>query len=341
MAQVPFVKGGAEYLCDNLYKELVARNYEVEYIKIPFKWYPPQEIINNSLIWRLLDLTESDGKKIDGVICTKFPSYVINHPGKVTWLFHQHRPAYDLAYSGYDDLAPHKALGEIVRKKIISIDNMSLKESRKIFTISRNVTARLEKFNRISSEVLYPPPPFSGRYYCGTFDNYILYPSRLDPKKRQELVIRSMKFVRPSLTLKIVGTGPHLDFLKRVAKDCGVEKKVEFLGFIPEKELLDLYANALCVSYTPLDEDLGYVTMEGVLSRKPVITCSDSGGSLEFVEDGVTGYVVAPAPEKIAEAVNKIWSDGSAKKMGENGYKKFGNLFQSWDVVIKKLLDPL
>ena len=115
------MKGGAEFLCDNLFKELVQRNYEVEYIKIPFKWYPPQEIINNALIWKLLDITESDGQKIDGIIATKFPSYLVKHPNKVTWLIHQHRSAYDLAFSGFDDLARYDALGDIVRKKIVSI----------------------------------------------------------------------------------------------------------------------------------------------------------------------------------------------------------------------------
>jgi glycosyltransferase involved in cell wall biosynthesis len=341
MPQVPFVKGGAEYLCDNLYNELVARNYEVEYIKIPFKWYPPQEIINNALLWRLLDLTESDGKKIDGIISTKFPSYVIKHPRKVTWLFHQHRPAYDLAFSEYDDLTPHKGIGDIVRRKIVSIDNMSLKESRKIFSISQNVTNRLDKFNQIPSEVLYPPPPFNGKYYCKNFDNYILYPSRLDPKKRQELVIKSMKFISSDLKLKIVGTGPHLNYLKNVAKEYDVEKRIEFLGFVPEKELLDLYANALCVPYTPVDEDLGYVSMESILSKKPLITCDDSGGSLEFIENGVSGYIVKPTPDKIGDAINTIYYDGSAKKMGENGYSKFRNKLLSWDAVIEKLLKPL
>jgi glycosyltransferase involved in cell wall biosynthesis len=341
MAQVPFVRGGAEYLCDNLFRELVDRNYEVEYIKIPFKWYPPQEIITNAMIWRMLDITESDGEKIDGIICTKFPSYVINHPGKVTWLFHQHRPAYDLAFSGYDDLALHKGLGEIVRKKIYSIDSMSLKESRKIFSISENVTIRLKRFNNIPSEVLYPPPPFNGRYYCGNFENYVLYPSRLDPKKRQELVIRSMKYVDPDLKLKIVGTGPHLQYLMQVARDEGVGDRTEFLGFIPERELLDLYANALCIPYTPLDEDLGYVAMEAILSRKPLVTCSDSGGSLEFIDNGSTGYVVPPDPEQIGKAITMIAAGGVAKKMGETGYKKFSKHLLSWDNVIKKLLRPL
>jgi hypothetical protein len=97
--QVPFVKGGAEYLCDNLFSEMIKRNYDIEYVKIPFKWYPPPEIISHSLIWKLMDLSESNGSKIDGVITTKFPSYLIHHQNNVVWLIHQHRSAYDKAYT--------------------------------------------------------------------------------------------------------------------------------------------------------------------------------------------------------------------------------------------------
>ena len=81
--------------------------------------------------------------------------------------------------------------------------------------------------------------------------------------------------------------------------------------------------------------------MESILSKKPIITCTDSGGSLEFIENGVNGYVVEPAPEKIGESINKIFNEGSAKKMGEIGYKKFKNNFQSWDTVIKRLVEPI
>jgi glycosyltransferase involved in cell wall biosynthesis len=339
--QVPFMKGGAEFLCDNLFSELVKRGYEVDYIKLPFKWYPPQEIINAALMWKLLDITESDGQKIDGIITTKFPSYVVSHPHKVTWLIHQHRSAYDLAFSGFDDLAHYDTLGDIVRKKIVSMDNKSLKESKKIFSISQNVTNRLKRYNNLKSEVLYPPPPFDGKYYCKKFENYILYPSRLDPIKRQDLVIKSMKYVNNELVLKIAGTGPHLDYLKHVARDCGVLDRVEFLGFVPDCELLDLYAHAFCIPYTPLDEDLGYVAMESILSKKPLITCTDSGGSLEFIENEVNGYVVEPSPDRIGDAINKIFEEGSAEKMGELGYRKFKNNFLSWDQVIKKLMESI
>ena len=57
-----------------------------------------------------------------------------------------------------------------------------------------------------------------------------------------------------------------------------------------------LYATCRGVLYVPFDEDFGYVTVEAFLSRKPVVTASDSGGPLEFVEDGASGFVAAPEP---------------------------------------------
>ncbi len=81
------------------------RGYEVDLIAIPFKWYPPEQIVNSIHLWRQLDLSEADGKKIDLLITTKFPSYMANHPNKVLWLVHQFRQAYDLyetPISGFD-----------------------------------------------------------------------------------------------------------------------------------------------------------------------------------------------------------------------------------------------
>ena len=59
---------------------------------------------------------------------------------------------------------------------------------------------------------------------------------------------------------------------------------------MPDERLIELYANALAVVYAPIDEDYGYVTLQAFLAGKPVITSSDSGGVLEWVEDGVTGW---------------------------------------------------
>jgi glycosyltransferase involved in cell wall biosynthesis len=339
--QVPFVRGGAEYLCDNLYSEMIKRDYEIEYIRIPFKWYPPQEIISGAMIWKLLDLSESNGARINGVISTKFPSYLVTHPNNVVWLIHQHRSAYDKEFTIYDDLIPYDKYGEIVKKKIHEMDSSSLKSARKVYTIADNVTNRLSKYNNIAGTTLYPPPPLTGRYYGKKYEDYIIFPSRLDSLKRQDLVIKSMKWVKSDIKLKIIGEGPELIRYRKLALEYNVSKRIDFCGRVTDEELLDLYANTSCVLYTPFDEDLGFVTMESFFSKKPVITCSDSGGSLEFVDDGKNGYIVEPEPLKIAEKIDSMIQNSLSRQMGEKGYQKIHGLNLSWDSVIRKLVEPM
>ena len=78
--QVPFVRGGAEIFADTLVDELRARDHETELVTVPFKWYPGTRVLDQAFLWRLLDLTESDGRPIDLVVATKFPSYCVRHP---------------------------------------------------------------------------------------------------------------------------------------------------------------------------------------------------------------------------------------------------------------------
>jgi len=340
-AQVPFVRGGAEALCDSIYRELIKKGHEVEYIKLPLKWYPPQEAINSCLAWRLLDLTASNAQKIDGVIATKFPSYIIKHPNKVVWLIHQLRSAYDLAHTPFDDFMSYGKMGEIVRTKIHDIDNRCLDESKKVYTISQNIANRLWRFNKIKGEPLYHPPPLMGRYSSESSEDYIFYPSRLESVKRQELVISSMKYLKSDLRLKIAGTGSQLENYKILAKEYKVADKIDFLGYVSDDDLLEIYARSMCVAYVPFEEDLGYVTLESFLSKKPVITCKDSAGPLEFVEDGINGYVVEPSPEKIAESIDKLYRENTYKAMGERGYNKVNNMNLSWDIVIERLMEPI
>ncbi|HYP40448.1 MAG TPA: glycosyltransferase family 4 protein, partial [Chloroflexia bacterium] len=122
-------------------------------------------------------------------------------------------------------------------------------------------------------------------------------------------------------------------------RELGLQKRVRWLGPVPDSEKIAAYAHALGVVYPPVDEDYGYVTLEAMLSSKPVITCSDSGGPLEFVRDDETGLVVEPSPEALASALDVIWEDRQrAKAWGEAGRKLYDSLDISWSTVVKKLL---
>src|SRR5918912_1397481 len=95
--QVPFARGGVEIFTDDLVSELRARGHEADLVTVPFKWYPGERVLTQAFLWRLLDLDEADGRSVDLVVATKFPSYAIRHPRKVVWLLHQFRQAYELA----------------------------------------------------------------------------------------------------------------------------------------------------------------------------------------------------------------------------------------------------
>ena len=123
---------------------------------------------------------------------------------------------------------------------------------------------------------------------------------RLETVKRAHLAIEAMARVDCPIELRLAGEGTQRANLEALASRLGVSDRVRFLGAVDDETLLGLYADALAVVYVPYDEDFGYVTLEGFLARKPVITAADSGGPLEFVVDDVNGAVVAPDADAIA-----------------------------------------
>ena len=112
---------------------------------------------------------------------------------------------------------------------------------------------------------------------------------------------------------------------------------MELLGFVNDETLVDLYSKALAVLYVPYDEDYGLITIEAMMSGKPVITASDSGGPLEFVKDDQTGYVTKAEPQRIAEKINYlIENPQEARRMGEVARRRVEDI--TWEVVITGLL---
>jgi glycosyltransferase involved in cell wall biosynthesis len=272
---------------------------------------------------------------IDMVIPTKFPSYLVRHPLKVPWLFHQHREVYDLYGTPYCSFTDDPEEQEI-RQTIIRMDSKTLRESPSIFTISKNVSARLEKYNGIQSSPLYPPPRYAGRYRSGPFGDYALYAGRLDPLKRCDLLIEALRHTESRARLVIAGAGPQRENLERQVERLDLGERVVFAGFVPEDELLDLYAGSFGVLYAPVDEDYGYVTVEAFLSGKPVVTCTDSGGTLEFVEHGQSGLIVEPNPEAMGSAVDELFHNREmAREMGEAGRPRVSDI--GWDLVVDSL----
>jgi glycosyltransferase involved in cell wall biosynthesis len=337
-AQAPFVSGGAEIHVRELVKSLAARGFRVDVVSLPFHAYPPSEVVRQALAWRLLELRHTTGESVDLVIPTKFPSYLVRHHRKVAWVFHQYREAYDLLGTEHSAIGSSPEDRELV-ETVKAMDQAALGECQALFTNSRNVASRLARFNGLAATPLYPPPQQLGRYRCDGYSDFLLAPGRLDATKRPELLLRALARCSSPARLKLTGQGPLRRDLERLAAELGIAGRVDFLGFVPEAELVSLYAACRAVVYVPWDEDYGYVTVEGFLSSKPVLTASDAGGPLEFVEAEVNGFVASPEPQALADAIDRLWGQGEPRlrEMGELGRRRVAGI--TWDAVVDRLTE--
>ena len=340
--QVPFTRGGAEVLVDTLLKQLREREFNADVVQLPFNAQPKERIIDQIAMWRALDLRSFHGKRVDMVICTKFPSYMVNHPYKVTWLVHQHRQVYDLYGTRFGDFAA-SVNDEALRQMIVDADLKALSECRALYTISDNVGDRLRKYLGLESTTLLPPLPLGSRYYHAAPQPYVLSVGRLCSIKRVDLMIKSLPHIDGALKLKIVGVPdePAIDvYLRSEIDKHHLWNRVEFLGRVSDEELLQLYAEAFAVYYAPFDEDYGFVTLEALASGKPVVTAHDSGGVLEFIQDEINGLVVEPTEQAMGNAVNRLFHDPALyARLSSAAAESLPHL--SWDQLIATLTREL
>jgi len=340
--QVPYTEGGAEVLVRSLARELKSREFNVDVVQLPFSANPKSELIRQMALWRNLDLSSFSGHDVDLIIATKFPSYMVNHPKKSLWLVHQHRQFYDLYASRFGDFSTDRE-NETLRQMVMDADKKSFQECEACYTISPNVSDRVSRYLGIDAPSLPPPLPLGDAYKNGETENYILSVGRICSIKRVDMMIKAMAQVDDSLKLRIVGLpdeAAHEQYLKNEIDKHHLWERVEFLGRVSEEELIDLFSKAFAVYYAPFDEDYGYVTLEALASGVPVLTCSDSGGVLSYIEDGRNGLISEPTVDALAEQANRLFrEDGFRQKLAENC--SAGDLTATWDQVIESLTSPL
>lgn len=338
--QCPFVVGGAELHARSLERVLREEGHEAEIVTMPFKWYPSTTILDHMLAARSLDVSEYNGAKIDLAICLKFPAYLMQHPNKTFWVLHQHRQTYDLWDSGHSDLFDDEN-GQFVREAIRAADNAEFSRNSRIFANSANVAKRLLDYNNVVATPLYHPPPLADRLSTGEFGDYFYYPSRITPSKRQEFVLRSLALSDKKVRVVFSGAPDNPGYgqeLVKLAHDLGVADRIEWRGYVSDKEMIALYAGARGVVFTPIDEDLGYIALEAMLAGKPLLTLSDAGEPATLVRNEVEGLVVNPEPSSLAQAMNRLMSKPeAARNMGTAGLERYHALDISWANVVAAL----
>jgi glycosyltransferase involved in cell wall biosynthesis len=335
---VPFIEGGGRMIVRDLVSAVGERGHEVDTIEIPFLsvW---DQMLDQMLALRLIDVSDD----ADVLVAIRPSSYALSHPNKRLWFIHHHRGAYDLWGTPWQDV-PSTPEGVGVRDAIHGSDNIYLREAKQIFTNSQIVADRLRKFNDLEGTVLYPPLGHPERFYHAPAEDFVFYPCRITSHKRQQLAVEAAAHLASDVRVVIAGAPDHptkLAPLEELIREHGLERRVELIPrWISEEEKAELIARSAGVLYIPFDEDsYGYVTLEAFHAHKPVITCRDSGGTLEIIEDGVNGLVADPDPISLARAIDALRSDPvRAAAMGERAHEALLEKGINWDRVVDSLL---
>jgi len=289
--------------------------------------------------WRT-DVSTLDGQPVDHVVSTRYPSYAVRHPSHVCWLNHTMREYYDLWPDFATPLSPQGRIKERIRKRLIhAADTWCFRRNlRAVYAQSETVQQRLQQWNRVDSEVLYPPAP-ARPYRCDEYGDFTLVVSRLEPLKRIDLVLRALATpAAADVRCVIAGTGSAEGDLRALAASLGLGDRVRFTGRITDEELVAYLARCRAVCFVPRQEDYGFVTVEAFSASKAVITVTDSGGPAELVTDGLTGRVTPPEPEALAQALADLAaSQPLAQQLGAQARAAADRL--TWSGVVDTLVN--
>jgi glycosyltransferase involved in cell wall biosynthesis len=367
---VPYVIGGAENLWRGLQDHLNEHTpHQAEIIKLPSREHAFFDLVDSYRRFAELDLTG-----FDVVVSGKYPAWMVSHPRHVCYMLHPLRGLYDTYhFFGLPDVAedgpaPVRELrafmathageraaldelfarvdalrggpgdfsfpGPLIREIVHFLDGIAFAPGaiRAYGAISAAVRDRPGYFPAGAPVfVAHPPgrvPPARARR-----GRYLLSAGRLDGAKRIDLLIAALAHAGDDVELRIAGTGPEEAALRELAAG---DPRVTLLGRVSDAELAELYARCRAVAFIPYEEDFGLVALEAMALGKPVITCTDSGGPRELVQDGVTGFVADPQPEAIGAAIRSLWSGRALRtQMGRAAAERARAV--TWDPVVTAL----
>lgn len=333
----PMTEGGHMVIARSLVTALGDEGHEAEIVVTPQNRFGRQA--SAYLATWLTDLGSSGGRPIDQVISLRYPSYAVRHPNHVCWLNHTMREYYDLWERFSATLSREGRFKESIRRGFIHAADRYLlsRNVRRLFVQSRTSQDRLSMWRSLRSSVLYPPAP-QREYRCETYGDYIFMVSRLTPLKRADLLVRALALpAGAGIRAVIAGEGEERPRLEQLIASFNLGDRVTLAGRLADEEILTHFSRCRAVCFPPLSEDYGFVTVEAFASKKPLITCRDSGGPAELVADGQHGLVTEPTPDALADALRKLMRDRAlAERLGQQAHARGAEL--TWPETVRTLL---
>lgn len=174
------------------------------------------------------------------------------------------------------------------------------------------------------------PEQFAPVHHSG-LGSRLLYVGRLSVAKGLPVLFEAMaalKEVAPQLRLQVVGDGCDRTLLEQLASQLGLDEQVEFLGYRSQREVRQYLQTSDLFVLPSFAEGVPVSLMEAMAAGVPVISTRIAGIS-ELVEDGHSGYLVAPGNgQQLAERVYRLWADAELRQaFGEAGRQQVSQAF--------------
>jgi glycosyltransferase involved in cell wall biosynthesis len=241
---------------------------------------------------------------------------------KVPLIFHLHLPNRSKLCASIENLG-------LVCADLVTVNSQAMAES----LGDRQLPIRSSKVvkNGVDADLFRPCEDWPAD------DGYVLFVGRLVKQKGVEYLLRAVYYAQqrlPDIRLKVVGDGELRPMLERLCKNFLISDKVEFLGWKEGAELVRLYQKARVVVVPSIYEPFGMTAIEALACQRPVVA-SKVDGLGDLIEDGVTGYRVAPGkPLDLAQWIMTLLSDpGLRERMGEAGRRFVVDNGYNWTTI--------
>lgn len=232
--------------------------------------------------------------------------------------------------------------------------NWLIRQAKPLITISQANVSKLNTLNIKPDVIIHPgtnPQRFSPLQKSPSNKIILLTIARLVPRKGIDTVIESLPALLescPNLQYQIGGQGPDLDRLQSLVNQLQLSSAVQFLGYLPDEQLPDIYRAADIFVMPSREaaqntsvEGFGIVFLEASASGLPIVA-THSGGIPEAVLDGKTGLLVQPdnVSELKKALASLIDSPQKREELGQNG-RRWVEESMNWDQTAAKLAKAL
>lgn len=250
------------------------------------------------MIFESFDLSEYD--VVISSCNVYFSKAVITKPEALHISYIHTPPRYLYGYTTSYNYKKHwwtRLGGELINHVLRLYDFETSQRPDILIANSKNVQARIKKFYRRDSIIIYPPVDIK-KPKTKNSRLYYLSVGRLVRGKGIDIIVKACDQL--GLPLKVVGTGSELTPLRQ---GYAGQANIEFLGQVSDEELAKLYAGAKATIVASEDEDFGIVPVESMACGTPVIA-PKAGGFLETIIDNKTGVLYEPG--YLIEALEKF-----------------------------------